>query len=88
MGSGMNFTAILVFVSLVIVLIVIASLVSRLQTGRLRSRGLLPEAGQTPTVEDVKRLIAAGETIQAIKMYREIHGVGLKEAKDAVEKMG
>jgi hypothetical protein len=30
-------------------------------------------------------LIAAGQKIEAIKLYRERTGVGLKEAKDAVE---
>ena len=30
-------------------------------------------------------LMRAGQKIQAVKLYRERHGVGLKEAKDAVE---
>ncbi len=30
-------------------------------------------------------LTCAGKKIEAIKLYRESHGVGLKEAKDAVE---
>lgn len=36
---------------------------------------------------DVRTYIRAGQKIQAIKVYREITGVGLKEAKDAVERM-
>lgn len=32
----------------------------------------------------VQELIALGRTIEAIKVYREITGVGLKEARDAV----
>jgi ribosomal protein L7/L12 len=32
-------------------------------------------------------LVQAGKTIQAIKLYRELTGVGLKEAKDAVDAM-
>jgi len=35
----------------------------------------------------VHALIAKGELIDAIKLYRELHGVGLKEAKDAVDAM-
>jgi large subunit ribosomal protein L7/L12 len=31
--------------------------------------------------------LARGKTIQAIKIYREATGVGLKEAKDAVDAM-
>lgn len=36
---------------------------------------------------DVLALAQAGEKIQAIKVYRDKHGVGLREAKDAVEAM-
>ncbi len=35
--------------------------------------------------ERVKELVRAGKKIEAIKMYREETGAGLKEAKDAVE---
>jgi len=35
----------------------------------------------------VRALVAKGEIIEAIKAYREIHDVGLKEAKDAVDAM-
>ena len=35
--------------------------------------------------EQIKELSAKGEKIAAIKLYREATGVGLKEAKDAVE---
>jgi len=81
------YTTILSVLSLAIIFWGWASLASRQETKRLRSRGLLPEPGQTPTLEHVKRLVTAGEKIQAIKMYREIHRVGLKEAKDVVERM-
>ncbi|WP_158616683.1 ribosomal protein L7/L12 [Corallococcus sp. CA054B] len=42
-----------------------------------------PEEGRKSLAE----LIQAGQTINAIKLYRELYGVGLKEAKDAVEAM-
>jgi len=77
---------ILIVLSLAILLCGIVSLVSRQHTARLRSRGLLPQAGHIPTMEHVRQLVAAGETIQAIKIYREIHRVGLKEAKEMVDK--
>ncbi|MEK7784523.1 MAG: ribosomal protein L7/L12, partial [Chloroflexota bacterium] len=41
-------------------------------------------AGQ---IEKIGRLLNAGNKIEAIKVYRETFGVGLKEAKDAVEKL-
>lgn len=34
---------------------------------------------------DVERLIRAGERIAAIRCYREIHHVGLAEAKKAID---
>jgi ribosomal protein L7/L12 len=42
--------------------------------------------GPDPLTE-VLALIAQGKKIQAIKVYRERTGVGLKEAKDAVERL-
>tara|TARA_R110002096_G_scaffold285473_1_gene479273 strand:- start:655 stop:912 length:258 start_codon:yes stop_codon:yes gene_type:complete len=34
------------------------------------------------------QLLESGQKIQAIKIYRETTGVGLKEAKEAVEALG
>ena len=55
--------------------------------------GQAPRSGSAPGElnksdrEAVRKYLAAGEKIQAIKVYREATGVGLKEAKDAVEAM-
>lgn len=38
-------------------------------------------------MDEVRQHIRAGKKIQAIKAYGEITGVGLKEAKEAVERM-
>ena len=38
-------------------------------------------------MEQVRIALNGGNKIEAIKMYRELTGLGLKEAKDAVEKM-
>lgn len=43
-----------------------------------------PVRGTDATVAE---LLAQDKLIDAIKLYREIHGVGLKEAKDAVDAM-
>jgi len=40
---------------------------------------------QAQKLKEVKRLAQSGRMIDAIKLYREITNVGLKEAKDAVE---
>lgn len=49
-----------------------------------------PVIGQGPDIaidQDVVTLARAGRKIEAIKRYRELTGVGLKEAKDAVERI-
>ncbi|MCX4645690.1 ribosomal protein L7/L12 [Streptomyces sp. NPDC058293] len=40
-----------------------------------------------PELEQVATHLRNGKKIQAIKVYREITGAGLKEAKDAVDRM-
>ena len=52
----------------------------------LKNEGLYPPDGNG-TMDHVKSLMAKGYKIQAIKIYRQIHNVGLKEAKEAVEKL-
>ncbi|MGW4323430.1 ribosomal protein L7/L12 [Streptomyces sp. NPDC004684] len=42
---------------------------------------------EDPRLDEVAGLARAGRTIEAIKTYREITGAGLKEAKDAVDRM-
>ncbi len=37
------------------------------------------------TNDEVRQLLLAGKKIEAIKLYREASGLGLKESKDAVE---
>jgi ribosomal protein L7/L12 len=41
-----------------------------------------------PRLDEVIALARDGKKIQAIKVYREVTGAGLKEAKDAVERLG
>lgn len=38
--------------------------------------------------EEVRRLAEAGKKIQAIKLYRELTGSGLRDAKEAVDAIG
>ncbi len=61
-------------------------LVSRYQqkVQRLRNTGVFPQPGQE-TEADVDRLLQMGQKIEAIKVFRALHGVGLQEAKDAVD---
>jgi|HubBroStandDraft_4_1064222.scaffolds.fasta_scaffold389116_2 ribosomal protein L7/L12 len=59
------------------------ALVILMAMGSSRSENLPPD-GQA-TMADVERLIRGRQKIGAIKCYREIHRVGLAEAKKAVE---
>ena len=39
------------------------------------------------TEADVERLVTLGRKIDAIKLYRRLHGTDLKTAKDEIDKM-
>ena len=50
------------------------------------------DASPSPTAEtasddDIRKIARQGHKIQAIKLYREVHGVDLKVAKEAVDQM-
>ena len=62
------------------------SVLNRRRTDNLRQTGLYPPPGQGSEA-DVERLVALGRKIDAIKLYRQIHGTDLKSAKDAVDKI-
>ena len=52
----------------------------------LRRRGTDVDVSlATATDADVDRLILSGRKIEAIKVYRHLHGTDLKDAKQAVE---
>jgi len=74
-----------VLASLVLVLTVLM-LKSGSTLAKARSRGLLPPAGSCSDV-DVMALTARGEKLVAIRLYREIHGCGLKDARLAIESL-
>ena len=48
--------------------------------------GSLPDP-ETATEADLRQLLLAGRKIDAIKVYRRLHRVDLKAAKEAVERM-
>lgn len=72
-----------IFAGLVLALTVLM-LSSGSSLARARSRGLLPPAGSCSDA-DVMALMARGEKRIAIRLYRELHGGGLKDAREAVE---
>ena len=52
------------------------------RTGRTHNIDL-----DTATEEDITRLLIGGHKIDAIKVYRRLHAVDLKAAKEAVERL-
>jgi ribosomal protein L7/L12 len=40
-----------------------------------------------PHLKQVEALLGQGKTIEAIKVYREATGAGLREAKEAVDRL-
>jgi len=49
----------------------------------LKASGLYPAPG-SGTDADVRRLVESGQSLYAIRLYREIHGADLRTAKEAV----
>ncbi|ANM30478.1 hypothetical protein ABI59_14215 [Acidobacteria bacterium Mor1] len=60
-------------------------LIRTLRGPAVRTMELPPEGGRTE--EDIHWLLSRDRKIEAIKVYREMHGVGLREAKEAVDRM-
>ncbi len=61
-------------------------ILNTVQIRNLRLKGLYPAQGHA-TMKDVEKLINSGNKALAMRAYREIHGVSLKQAKEAVEKI-
>lgn len=72
-----------VLCALVVGVILVGRFFAERRVSVLRTRGIYPEKGKERE-EDVERLLRGGERTMAIRCYREIHRVGLKEAKDAI----
>ena len=58
-------------------------LATMLRRGGIVQVGLDPNTPRT--MDEVRRLAVSGQLIAAIKLHREITGMGLKDSKDAVE---
>lgn len=70
-----------------IFVIVFCFAVAKWRTAALRKKGIYPKIGSA-TMADVENLARAGHRILAIRVYREIHTVSLREARKAVAKLG
>jgi ribosomal protein L7/L12 len=57
----------------------------RIATALERQPVTPPVQIQTKTFNDIRNYVIAGEMIQAIKLFRELTGASLKDAKDQVD---
>ncbi len=64
----------------------VGHLAERAGVGEAELERLREESGAPGVPEECRRLIAEGKVIEAIKVYRERTGAGLKEAKDAIDR--
>lgn len=71
----MKFISILIIIAIVIIFFIIL--------GKKTSS----HSRRDSTEEDILNALTKGNKIEAIKHYRSVHSVGLKEAKEAVERM-
>jgi ribosomal protein L7/L12 len=46
-----------------------------------------PTSQERPEIRAIREALLSGDKIKAIKLYRSVFGVGLKEAQDAINKM-
>ena len=74
----------LVFIGILFLLGYLVAWRTREKVRRLQDEGVYPQDGAEKPA-DVDRLLLLGHKTEAIKVYRQLHGVGLKEAKHAVE---
>jgi large subunit ribosomal protein L7/L12 len=68
----------------IIVVAVVVLVLAAIFRGRGSSHGIDVD---TATEEDIPRLLMGGHKIDAIKVYRRLHGVDLKGAKEAIERL-
>ena len=70
----------------VLIVLLLGSLKTKNEIQKLKRQGLYPD-NREGTLDDVKRLVEQGYKVAAIRLYREIKKVGLKEANLEVDKL-
>ena len=83
---GIDWRLIAVVLASAALLIALLLLRGRSGLAAARAAGSYPPAGQGSDA-DVAAMMARGDKLLAIRLYRELHDVGLKEAKAAVEEL-
>lgn len=81
-----SWIGLLIVISVVLLCIIISILTSTIRENRLQKAGILPTVNNT-TDDDIKRLANSPYRIWAIKRYRQVHNVSLKEAKRKIDSL-
>jgi ribosomal protein L7/L12 len=79
-----NWLGLLLIVAIGLVVWVLASASSSFKERQLVRDGILPPPDKT-TDDDIARLVKSGHKVWAIKRYRQLHNVSLKDAKTKIE---
>ena len=72
----MSFIEIIIFTVFIAIIIAVTTLIF--------NRKLIPNINSD---RDIKEILASGNRLKAIKAYRQLHGVGLKKAKQSIDQM-
>ena len=70
-------------IAIYIVLVILISLVVLALVTEIKK----PPMPKRIADDDIRQMAQQGHKIDAIRMYRTLHGAGLKQAKEAVERM-
>ena len=81
-----NLYGLVAVIAIGVVIWIVSVLTASFKEKSLIKSGILPDVANT-TDSDIKKLAQSGHKIWAIKRYREIHNVSLKEAKKKIEAM-
>jgi hypothetical protein len=99
MVRGVDYTFVGLWIAGILVLVAVGVSVNRREPERHQVRlalverkldALLDHLGvevPEPHLQQVEAMLRQGKTVQAIKAYREATGAGLREAKDAVDRL-
>ena len=85
----MNTTYIVIAVALAVIILFLLTRSPKVDRGQSNSAST-SHTGETQRIitdDEIRITLQQGNKIQAIKMYRELHGVDLAKAKAAVEAM-
>jgi len=70
----------------ILIVYILALLFMKIKLDIARKKGDYPEKDNIDE-DDIKRMVSGGQTVLAIRAYRDLHRCGLVEAKHAISAM-